>query len=474
MSFVKLVFTVALKSEIPIDYLSSFSIPVYTLKALKSGILRNINPDKVGMLFVITGPGLENSKKAALWIRDNINPLYVINLGTCAAIGQGLAVGDLITAKYCKKNATKIKINPDLPLSVDVHYQVIENINSAGKIQKKELGFWDMEAFAQAKIFFKTDTSFHVLKLISDFGDEKTYYENLPKIRCQIAKTLKWIENMAKELAISVIIPVFNRQKLIKNSLDAILAQSMQLKEIIVINDGSTDGTINSLQEYKNKIRIIDFPQNKGVSAARNAGIKAAKGRWLAFCDSDDVWKPEKLERQERFLQKYPFYEIIQSQEIWIRQGTRVNQCKQHEMREGWIFEHNLNLCLISPSSVLMKKSIFDKFGLFDEMLPACEDYDLWLRITRKKVVGLEPSRSVIKFGGHSDQLSRKYEAIDRFRVQALMKAFKKEEDIYYKNAIRKVLEKKLNILLTGSVKREKLKEAEKYQKIIDQIRDLC
>jgi glycosyltransferase involved in cell wall biosynthesis len=241
-------------------------------------------------------------------------------------------------------------------------------------------------------------------------------------------------------------------------------------EEIVVVNDGSTDGTQEALKSYGDKLTCIFFPQRYGPSKARNEGIQHAKTDWVAFLDSDDSWKKNKLKDQVEYLRKYPFYQILQSEEIWIRNGVRVNPCKHHAKPEGWIWEQSLERCLVSPSGVLIKKTLLEKYGKFDEGLPVCEDYDMWLKISRHHPVGLEPSFSVIKYGGHEDQLSRKYPAMDRFRVQSLARLLKNELHPDFKKKIIYILEEKLKILIKGYEKREKWKDADKYKVMLESL----
>ncbi|MBI4683189.1 MAG: glycosyltransferase, partial [Nitrospirae bacterium] len=203
--------------------------------------------------------------------------------------------------------------------------------------------------------------------------------------------------------------------------LDSVLSQSCKPEEIIVVDDCSTDGTGDILDSYEDKITVVHLPQNSGPSKARNEGIKHARTEWLAFLDSDDYWEKDKLKDQVEYLRRCPFYEILQSEEVWIRNGKRVNACKHHKKPFGWIWQQSLERCLISPSGVLVKKSLLERYGSFDESLPVCEDYDLWLKISRHHPVGLETSLSVVKYGGHKGQLSHQYPAMDRFRVKSLV-----------------------------------------------------
>ncbi len=258
-------------------------------------------------------------------------------------------------------------------------------------------------------------------------------------------------------MKISVIIPVFNRAAVIGRAIESVLNQTYPAHQVIVVDDASTDETPRILERYLPRIRIIRLTQNRGVSVARNAGIRAATGDWIAFLDSDDQWLPEKLQMAAEFHREHPEYRIFQSEEIWIRNGRRVNPKKKHRKPQGWIFKPSLELCLISPSAVIIQHSLFEQVGLFDESLPVCEDYDLWLRVTRRFPVGLDRRFGIIKYGGHEDQLSRKYWGMDRFRIQAMEKHLSDPElpdDL--RAALLSELIRKTEILIAGGKKRNK------------------
>jgi glycosyltransferase involved in cell wall biosynthesis len=220
---------------------------------------------------------------------------------------------------------------------------------------------------------------------------------------------------------VSVVIPTWNRAELLSRALDSVLAQTRSPEEIIVVDDGSTDDTASRVRTGYPEVRLIEQP-NAGVSAARNAGIRAASGTWIAFLDSDDRWLPEKLALQLEALRANPELLLCHSDEIWIRRGRRVNPMKKHRKCGGRIFERALPLCVISPSSAIVHRSLFDIVGLFDESLPACEDYDLWLRITARYPVLYLAHPLIVKYGGHEDQLSRRHWGMDRFRIRAIEK----------------------------------------------------
>jgi len=252
---------------------------------------------------------------------------------------------------------------------------------------------------------------------------------------------------------ISVIIPTWNRADRLARALQSVFVQRLPPAEIIVVDDGSTDGTHRLVRSQFPDVRYLNQPR-KGVSSARNTGIQSATGDWIALLDSDDHWLPEKLERQVNYLRARPEYKICHCDEIWIRNGRRVNPMKKHAKRGGYIFRHCLPLCVISPSAVMIHRDLFSEIGLFDEVLPACEDYDLWLRICAVHPVLYIDQPLIIKEGGHSDQLSRYYWGMDRFRIHALEKILASTTlDSAYRAAALATLLDKLAIVIKGAVK---------------------
>ncbi|MET0029724.1 MAG: glycosyltransferase [Candidatus Thiodiazotropha sp.] len=267
--------------------------------------------------------------------------------------------------------------------------------------------------------------------------------------------------------AVSVIIPTHNRVHTLPRALDSVLAQSHAAHEIIVIDDGSSDGTPELMtQHYAHCVYLRQ--DNRGVSAARNRGIREASGEWLALLDSDDSWMPEKLERQLEQLTAEPQLRLCHSEEIWIRNGKRVNAMRKHAKQGGHIFEHCLPLCVISPSAALLHHSLFDDYGGFDEELPACEDYDLWLRICSREAVAFVDEPLVVKYGGHEDQLSRRHWGMDRFRVHALRKLLDTQH-LSSSDRLKtlQTLEQKCRILIQGAEKRNAPERAAEYRAIL-------
>jgi glycosyltransferase involved in cell wall biosynthesis len=235
--------------------------------------------------------------------------------------------------------------------------------------------------------------------------------------------------------------------------------------EVLVIDDGSRDDTEALVRNRYAGCRYV-HQRNRGVSHARNRGIRLARGDWLAFLDSDDAWLPGKLAAQVHALQQVPGMQICHTDEIWIRNGRRVNPMHKHRKSGGHIFRRCLPRCVISPSSVVIQRSLFDQVGLFDESLPACEDYDLWLRICARHPVVFLEQPLILKFGGHEDQLSRRHWGMDRFRIQALEKILATpalaEPD---RLAALHTLIEKARILAQGAYKRGHLQRAEAYRR---------
>ena len=255
---------------------------------------------------------------------------------------------------------------------------------------------------------------------------------------------------------ISVVIPTFNRRNFLKRAIRSVIKQTIEPREIIVIDNGSTDQTYQMVSSLFPDINYFT-EKKRGVSAARNKGILESKSKWIAFLDSDDAWQPTKLEKQMEFsVFNKDKYRIIHTDETWYRNKKFLNQLKKHKKSGGNIFKNSLQLCCISPSSVVLKKQIFDDYGLFDENLEVCEDYDMWIRITSKEEVGFLDSPLVLKYGGHSDQLSKKFWGMDRSRIEALEKNLKNKcfTKIQKKNVLDILIEK-LTIVSDGALKRE-------------------
>ncbi len=482
---VKLVFTAASQKELPLSWLKGLGYPVLTLRGLVSGELSRVMVKHPGlsMLFLITGIGPECSKKAAEIIVQDFHPLAIVNLGTCGLNTQGIRpeTGTIVWPEFTVDNSgNEFPCHSHFlfPLPEDLDLQKVQEIQSLNapltKRDSSRAAFVDMEAAFQHRVFSRNGIRFGVFKVITDSCNGSTpgdYAKNLAMVQSRLKDVLSFLESPLEGEDVSVVIPVYNRALSVKKAVDSVLAQSMPPGEIIVVDDGSTDETVKVLRNYGDRIRMISSKKNRGVSAARNAGIKKATGKWIALLDSDDIWLKDKLMHQVHYLETNPFWQIMQCDEIWIRNGQRVNKCRHHEKKEGWIWDISLERCMISPSCVILRRDLAENCGLFDPKMPACEDYDLWLRVSRNHPVGFNPHPDVVKYGGHEDQLSRKFRAMDRFRVYSLIKSLEIESDAIHAERLRSSILFRLSILEGGARKRGMTQEERAYHSLAERVK---
>jgi len=268
---------------------------------------------------------------------------------------------------------------------------------------------------------------------------------------------------------VSAIITTYNRKDFVQEAVDSVLVQTYGDWELIVVDDGSIDDTGEALQGYGEQL-LYTYEANQGVSKARNRGLELAQGEFIAYLDSDDLWLSQKLQVQVACMDEHPEAQICYTDEIWIRRGVRVNPKKKHAKYSGEIYPHCLPLCIISPSSALMRRGLFEQVGDFDTQLPVCEDYDLWLRVASRFPVFFIPQKLIVKRGGHHEQLSQQRWGNDRYRVKALVKMLElgvlsppmRELTIHE-------LHVKCRVLISGYRKRGKEAEAERYQEVAEQ-----
>ncbi|MDP6652727.1 MAG: glycosyltransferase family A protein [Gammaproteobacteria bacterium] len=273
--------------------------------------------------------------------------------------------------------------------------------------------------------------------------------------------------------SIAVIIPIYNRCHTLGRALQSVYGQTLPPDEVCVVDDGSDDGSRDFVRQHFPQARYIYQP-NAGVSAARNSGVQATQSHWLAFLDSDDEWLPNKLERQLEEAALNPDCGFVHCDEIWIRNGRWVNPMNKHQKSGGEIFEQCLPRCVISPSAAVITRALFEEMGGFDESFPACEDYDLWLKICSRYPVLYLNQALLKKYGGHEDQLSGLHWGMDRFRVKALdnlLGSAKLSPGQY--QATRRTLISKSEILVQGALKRNNTETAKRFQALINKYSDV-
>ena len=212
---------------------------------------------------------------------------------------------------------------------------------------------------------------------------------------------------------VSVIIPVYNCERYIVESLDSVFSQDYPDLEVIVINDGSTDGSLEILEQYERPIFIIN-QENSGSAVARNAGMAKARGEYIAFLDSDDKWLPGKLKRQVEFLESNLDYGLVYSNWVcWTSNsnGEFIDQDFKNQKDSiiisrplsGWLYCDLLQNSIVWTSSVLIRYSLYEKIGTFDTALRRGQDYDYWIRVSRKtKIHKLDGIHAVYRTNSES------------------------------------------------------------------------
>lgn len=219
---------------------------------------------------------------------------------------------------------------------------------------------------------------------------------------------------------ISVVIPNYNYARYVKDAIQSVLDQTYSNFEIVVVDDGSTDESVKTIQEFGDRVRLIE-QQNQHLSAARNTGIKAAKGKWIAFLDSDDVWHPRKLEFQVDALKKNL---------EWFFVGAQVLEEGEYpDYSEICTATRNTNLSdflvytPMSGSDALVKKSCFAEVGLFDPKLKSSEDRDMWLRLISKYNGGVVEA-PLWHYRQHPAQMNRNVQTMIDTRRRVLSNFF--------------------------------------------------
>jgi len=186
---------------------------------------------------------------------------------------------------------------------------------------------------------------------------------------------------------VSVIIPTYNRAHLIGRAIESVLSQTYDCFEIIIVDDASVDGTERVIRNYTDKrIRYIRSDKNMGPAGARNVGIESARGKYIAFLDSDDEWLPEKLKKQIRILETTSSKVGVVYSGTWRIMGDKkfFIPWPKTIRKEGNI--HYDFLCgkyLVPTPAAIVKKACFSKVGTFDNNLPAIAEWDLWIRISK-------------------------------------------------------------------------------------------
>jgi len=192
--------------------------------------------------------------------------------------------------------------------------------------------------------------------------------------------------NLANSQLVSVVLPTYNRAHLLRRAVQSILNQTYQNFEVIVVDDCSSDNTENVVRSFcDERIRYIRHERNRGAAVARNTGIKAAKGEYVAFQDSDDEWLPEKLEKQMKAFESAPSNLGVVYTSFWLIDRNRKSFCPPLSVKQtdGEIHDALLEMNFVDTPTAVVRRECFEKAGMFDENLPRLQDWELWLRISK-------------------------------------------------------------------------------------------
>lgn len=268
---------------------------------------------------------------------------------------------------------------------------------------------------------------------------------------------------------VSVIIPVYNRFELAKEAVSSVLGQTFRNLELIIVDDGSTDMTPILATYFRDDTRVkyIRINHSGMPGFVRNKGVETAKGKYLAFLDSDDLWMDSKLKKQVDFLEKNSAIKVVHTREAWVRNGKTISQAGFNHRRFGDIFSDALVKCIIGPSTVLIETNLYRELRGFRDDLEIAEDYELWLRLANSNSIGYIDEALITKRAGHVGQLSEKYGQIEIFRIRGLQKLV--EQSFFnLKNQKNAELElaKKCRIYAAGCRKRNKIEEAEIHESL--------
>ena len=220
---------------------------------------------------------------------------------------------------------------------------------------------------------------------------------------------------------VSVIIPVYNGEKYISKTLDSVLGQTYNHIEIVIVNDGSLDNSEQVIQQYMSLGNVKYFYQeNRGVAAARNYGIQQAAGELIAFVDQDDIWLPDKLEKQIRLMLIDTDLALVHGRIDFINEdGLRIEPLWSHPEVSGNCFKQMFSGNKIAMLTVLVKKESLVAAGMFDERIAITDDYDIWLKISYANRIGFidEP---IACYRYHGENTSGKVDIFKRNELLVL------------------------------------------------------
>ncbi len=237
-------------------------------------------------------------------------------------------------------------------------------------------------------------------------------------------------------LKFSVIIPLYNNELGISSTIQSVRNQTFRSFELIVINDGSTDNGLKIVESIKDNRLLVINQKNGGVSSARNTGIKAAKGDFIAFLDAGDLWEPKYLQTMKRLIDDFPEASFFGCQ-FGIKKGNRIEIANGIHKKRGYIknyFKEAFEVPLVSSSSIIIQKSCFDKIGLFNTKYSRGEDLDVWSRLARKFRLAFEPTLLSYYVQDSEDRASKKTGRFNNYYLEYKLFSLAVEERNYFTN----------------------------------------
>ncbi|MHC4139756.1 MAG: glycosyltransferase family 2 protein [Planctomycetota bacterium] len=262
---------------------------------------------------------------------------------------------------------------------------------------------------------------------------------------------------------VSVIIHTYNNEKFIAETVESVLNQTYKDYEIIVVDDGSVDGTRDALLPYMQEIRY-HYKENGGIASAKNAGMALSKTEFIAFLDHDDLWVPDKLKLQIEYFNKNPQVGLVYAKYTTFRDGKEL-RTKPEKGYSGWVFKELLSKSFIQTSTVIVKKECLDAVGPYDESLSLGDEYDMFLRISKKFQCGFV-DKGLTRYRIHDTNASNNDFLFDKENLGVYKKIYSNFTDL---DGIEKKILKKRIARYSMKVAKElyrqgQLEESKKYQ----------
>ncbi|MFZ5595886.1 MAG: glycosyltransferase [Bacillota bacterium] len=235
---------------------------------------------------------------------------------------------------------------------------------------------------------------------------------------------------------VSIIVPAYNRSAMLAKAVESVLAQTFKDYELIVVDDGSLDGTAEVMKKYSNRVRYF-FKENGGVSSARNYGLRVSSGELVAWLDDDDFFLPDKIEKQVGFFRENPWAGLVYTGHVTIDTTSSFTK-KSYMIPPAYkdcetMREALLKHCFFANSTVMMKRECFDRAGFFDESLSHTVDYDMWLRTAAFYRFGCVPEvLAAYRWHGRQISFHRDEGILPQLRSRA--------RDLYKKHPCREVV----------------------------------